>query len=158
MATCVGTVANGSPIDTTAGAKSFTVNSTDVAGNGAPTATASYNSSYSISLLYDPTKAAKSGSTIPIKIYLANAQGQDVSSSGIVVTALQVVKISNSTTSDVLDAGNSNPDNNFRFDSTLGTSGGYIFNLKTSGLSSGTYRLDFKVTGDTVTHSSRVRR
>jgi hypothetical protein len=153
VATCVGTVPNGSPIDTSAGPKSFTVNSTDVAGNAAPTVTASYNSTYSIGLLYDPTKAAKSGSTIPIKIYLANAQGQDVSSSGIVLTALQVVKISNSTTSDVLDAGNSNPDSNFRFDSSLGTSGGYIFNLKTTGLSSGTYRLDFKATGDSVTHS-----
>jgi len=41
------------------------------------------------------------------------------------------------------DAGNANPDSDFRFDPTLGTSGGYIFNLKTTGLTTGTYNLYF---------------
>jgi hypothetical protein len=51
------------------------------------------------------------------------------------------------------DAGNANPDNNFRFDSSLESLGGYIFNLKTSGLASGTYGFTFTVTGDPTTHT-----
>lgn len=42
---------------------------------------------------------------------------------------------------------------NFRFDSTLGTAGGYIFNLSTSGLAGGTYRLQFTAPGDPESHS-----
>src|SRR5258708_1638388 len=52
-------------------------------------------------------------------------------------------------------AGSSNPDSNFRFDSTLGTSGGYIFNLDTSGLAAGTYALSFTVSGDLTLHSAQ---
>lgn len=46
--------------------------------------------------------------------------------------------------------GNANPDNNFRYDSTLGPTGGYIYNLSTKGLSTGTYALTFSVSGDPV--------
>ncbi len=51
------------------------------------------------------------------------------------------------------DAGNSNPDLDFRYDPTLGPSGGYIFNLKTTGLGSGTYSLNFSAAGDPASHS-----
>jgi hypothetical protein len=51
------------------------------------------------------------------------------------------------------DAGSANPDNNFRFDPTLGTTGGYIFNLKTTGLATGTYAVSFVATGDPTTHT-----
>lgn len=44
------------------------------------------------------------------------------------------------TTSEVPDAGNSNPDQNFRYDAGLA---GYIFNLKTTGLTSGSYTVNF---------------
>ena len=47
------------------------------------------------------------------------------------------------------DAGNANPDFNFRYDVTLGPSGGYIYNLKTTGLASGTYMLTFTIAGAT---------
>jgi hypothetical protein len=33
----------------------------------------------------------------------------------------------------------------FRYDSTLGQTGGYIFNLKTSGMATGTYNLNFTI-------------
>ena len=46
------------------------------------------------------------------------------------------------------DSGNANPDQNFRFDPTLGSTGGYIFNLKTGGYAPGTYKLDFTVGGE----------
>jgi hypothetical protein len=51
------------------------------------------------------------------------------------------------------DAGNANPDSDFRFDSTLGPSGGYIFNLKTTGLIGGTYGFTFTASNDPTTHT-----
>ena len=47
----------------------------------------------------------------------------------------------------------SNPDNNFRFSSTVGSSGGYIFNLGTAGLTTGTYNLNFTVGNSPQTYS-----
>ena len=46
--------------------------------------------------------------------------------------------------------GSANPDSNFRYDATLN---GYIYNLSTSGLSSGTWQLNFKVAGDPIPHA-----
>jgi endoglucanase Acf2 len=48
------------------------------------------------------------------------------------------------------DAGSANPDSAFRFDAA---SGAYIFNLKTTGLQTGTYALSFTATGDPTTHA-----
>jgi len=57
----------------------------------------------------------------------------------------------------VTDSGNANPDNNFRYDGTLGPSGGYIFNLstkspspalgQTTSLSMGTWNLNLTIAG-----------
>jgi hypothetical protein len=102
--------------------------------------------SYNVCLLYDPTRAVKSGATYPIKFYVCNVSGADVSSPGVVVNAAGIYQ-SGSYTGVVEDAGNANPDSNFRYDSTLGPSGGYIFNLKTSGLNTGTFNLNFTVGG-----------
>ena len=52
-------------------------------------------------------------------------------------------------------SGNANPDMDFRFDSTLGTAGGYIFNLSTQGYSAGTFLLHFKATGDPADHTAQ---
>lgn len=157
VATCVGTVANGSNISTSpVGAKTFTVNATDVAGNAA-SKTVNYNVGYGACLLYDPTHAAKSGSTIPVKFQLCDAAGNDVSSSAITVSAAQVVMVSTNASFTVDDAGNANPDNNFRFDGTLGPTGGYIFNLQTTGLATGTYVLTYTVTGDPTTHTTELQ-
>lgn len=75
-----------------------------------------------------------------------------MSSSAIVLHATAVTMLST-----VIGApespGNANPDRDFRFDSTLGASGGYIFNLGTNGLGSATYGLQFTATGDAVVHS-----
>ena len=109
---------------------------------------------YSICLLYDADKATKSGATHPIKFYLCDSAGDDVSSSSIVVHAVGITHVSTAISGEVQQAGNANPDNDFRFDSSLGPSGGYIFNLKTTGLTTGTYTLDFTVTGDTFQYSA----
>jgi hypothetical protein len=115
---------------------------------------ASVGPRYSVCLLYDPTKAVQSGATIPIKLQLCDGSGNDLSSSSITVHATSVTRISTSTSGAVENAGNANPDDNFRFDATLGSTGGYIFNLKTTGLSTGTYKVNFTVTGDSFVYAA----
>jgi hypothetical protein len=102
--------------------------------------------SYNACLLYDPTRAVKGGATYPIKMYLCDINNRDVSSPGVVVNATGIYQNS-SFAGAVEDAGNANPDSNFRYDATLGPSGGYIFNLKTSGLGTGGYTLTFTASG-----------
>ena len=46
--------------------------------------------------------------------------------------------------------GNANPDSGFRYDAALA---GYIFNLSTTGLSTGTYTLNFTVGSDPRAYS-----
>jgi hypothetical protein len=52
-------------------------------------------------------------------------------------------------------AGDAYPDNGFRFVSTLGSGGGYIFNLKTTGLGMGTYNLQFTAGNDPTLHAAQ---
>lgn len=52
------------------------------------------------------------------------------------------------------DAGNSNPDFDFRYDAGLS---GYVYNLKTKGYAPGTYSLAFRVAGDPVTRAVQFR-
>jgi MBG domain (YGX type)/Bacterial Ig-like domain (group 3)/Galactose oxidase, central domain len=139
----------GAPASASAGAYDITVATlTFTSGSGSNynvvknTATKGLTVYYNTCLLYDPTRAVKSGATYPIKLYLCDVNNADVSSPGLVVNATGLYQNS-SFTGSVEDAGNANPDNNFRYDSTLGPSGGYIFNLSTRGLNTGTYRLTF---------------
>ena len=110
--------------------------------------TATLSVSFNICLLYDPTKAVKSGATYPIKIQLCDINGNNVSSAGTVVQAVNVEQVSSSADGDVISAGESSPDNNFRFDDGM-----YIYNLKTTGLSTGVYNLYFTAGDDPVLHS-----
>jgi hypothetical protein len=113
-----------------------------------------FSQPYGVCPLYDPTKAVHSGATIPIKLQLCDGSGNDLSSSSITVHAVSITQVSNSISGAVEDSGNANPDYDFRFDSSLGTTGGYIFNLKTTGLTTGTYNLNFTVTGDSFTYTA----
>jgi hypothetical protein len=90
---------------------------------------------------------------LPVKLTITDAAGANLSSATLVVTAIRLELVSTATSLDVRDSGSANPDGNFRFDATLGTSGGYIFNLSTKGLASGTYRLVFTVSGDPAPHA-----
>jgi len=103
---------------------------------------------FNICLGYDPTKSKQSGSTVPIKIQLCSASGANLSSASIPVRATYVVRVTTNTPAPLEDAGNANPDDNFRFDA-----GSYIFNLKTTGYATGTYLLGFTVAGDPTTHT-----
>lgn len=107
--------------------------------------------SYNVCLLYDPNKAKKSGSTYPIQIQLCDAGGRNVSSPSIVVHAVGVTQLSTNAAGVLDDAGNSNPDFDFRYDAA---SSSYIFNLKTTGFATGTYALGFTAGADPVTHSA----
>ncbi|HEX5873188.1 MAG TPA: lamin tail domain-containing protein [Pyrinomonadaceae bacterium] len=112
------------------------------------TDTATLSVTFNICLLYDPEKAVKSGGTYPIKLQLCDVNGNNVSSADIVLQALNVQKVSSSIDGDVITSGSSNADNNFRFDN-----GSYILNLKTTGLSTGVYKLFFTAGADPVVHS-----
>ncbi len=110
--------------------------------------TATLSVSFNICLLYDPNKAVKAGAAYPIKIQLCDANGNNVSSADTVLHAVNVQHVSTSAFGDVLTAGNANEDNNFRF-----SDGTYILNLKTTGLSTGTYKLYFTAGDDPTLHS-----
>jgi hypothetical protein len=117
----------------------FTASSTD---------TATLNVTFKICLLYDPNKAVKSGATYPIKVQLCDINDNNVSSSSIVLNAVGVSQVSSTSMGEVISAGESNADSNFRFDN-----GSYIFNLKTTGLGTGTYNLYFTAGSDPVVHA-----
>ena len=110
------------------------------------------NVQYSICAQYDQTRSVHGGATFPIKIQLCDVDGNDVSASSITVHAIAVIAVSG-TSGPPEDAGNANPDDDFRFKQGFGPTGGYIFNLSTDGLATGTYALQFSVSGDAVLHT-----
>ncbi len=133
------------------GVHSITVRVTD---NGVPSysdeETITVTVNYSMCYLYDITKSHKKGSTIPVKLYLCDTAGNNVSAPGTVVNATGIVKVDASASTAVLeDSGNANPDFNFRYDAGLGAGGGYIFNLstKTPGYNTGSWKVVFTVNG-----------
>jgi hypothetical protein len=158
LASCIGEVPDGDAVDTSAvGSKTFTVNAEDNAGNGT-SKTHHYTVKYGICLLYDHTKAHQANSTVPIKVFLCDADGNNVSDPGIVVQAKSLGKQDSVTVGAPEASGYANPDDNFRYDAALdGGNGGYIFNLSTKSpspalgqqgkLGSGTWKLSFEVGG-----------
>ena len=153
-----------------AGSYAVTCTATDLAGNTA-TATASYDVGYAVCApkaddehgssgdhshgdsghgskeSHDrraggPRKGDESGRTIPVKISLCDANGVNVSSRSITVTAVGL-----SPTGTLDDSGHANPGNVFR-----SVDHGYLFNLSTKGLAPGDYTLDFTVAGDPTLH------
>jgi pectin methylesterase-like acyl-CoA thioesterase len=151
-ASCVGTVAGASPLDTnTPGAKTFTVNTTDEAGNET-TKQVNYTVGFRLELLYEVEKVHKAGSTVPIKLQLLDNAGANLSSADRVLHAVGVSLVSTDTYGTVSDAGNANPDNNFRF-----ADDSYIFNLKTTGYAPGTYQLYFTVGADPFVYTTQFK-
>jgi hypothetical protein len=120
---------------------------------GSYTATVTVVPTYSVNPLFDQTKAVKSGSTIPIKLQVLDSNGLNASSSGLVLNAQRLEWISTQTLTEVGYSDNANADTNFRYDSTLGETGGYIYNLQTTGLASGQYRLSFTIGGGSTLYS-----
>jgi hypothetical protein len=104
---------------------------------------------YGTKLLYKPPMSGKAGSSVPVKIALVNAAGQNVSSSSLAVQALCVVVTGAATTcsgTPPISYGAGTP---FTYLASLAPGGGYQFNVKTTGLSSGpTYQLLFRAGGE----------
>lgn len=156
-ASCEGTVASASPLDTaTAGAKTFTVNTSDVAGNQT-TQTVNYTVGFALARLYDENKEHKSGSAVPLKLQLLDHAGANLSSAERVIHVVGVGLATTNTYGPPSAPGNSNPDQNFRFDQSLGETGGYNYTLKTTGYAPGTYRLHFTVGTDPQVYTTQFR-
>ena len=88
LASCVGDVANGSPIDTSSvGAKTFTVNAEDHAGNTA-SLTHHYSVIYNFSGFFEPVdnpptfNVVRAGARIPVKFSLSGNQGLNIFAEG----------------------------------------------------------------------------
>jgi hypothetical protein len=118
---------------------------------GSTSAALTQNVAYGVCVLYDQTKSVKSGAVTPIKLYLCDLSGNDVSASTIVVHATQITSVSGFSGPPEAP-GNANPDSDFRYDITQGPSGGYIYNLSTKGLASGTYSMNFTAGNDPTVH------
>jgi len=110
------------------------------------------NVQYAICAQYDQTRSVQSGATFPIKLQICDASGNNLSSPAIVVHATAILAASG-VAGPVQDSGNANPDNDFRPTGGSGQNAGYIFNLSTDGLATGTYALQFTVQGDPVLHT-----
>jgi len=150
LATCTGAVASGAAINTaSAGTHTFTVHATDNAGNPAASSV-NYDVTFGVCVLFDQSKANKAGSAVPVKLQLCDGSGGNYSSPATAVTATGLTLVSTSAGFAAQDSGNANPDSNFRYDASLA---GYIFNLSSKGLPTGTYLLHFKVQGDPADHT-----
>lgn len=156
IVSATGTLTSGAIIDTGAvGAKTFTVTATDNAGNTA-TQTASYTITYNFLGILPPIRTDgssifKAGSTVPVKFWIADANGNYVSTA---IANLTYQKI----TDEILGAieepestSVANEGNTFRYDSTDNL---YIFNLGT-GMNTGTYQLNINLDDGTV-HTVRI--
>jgi microsomal dipeptidase-like Zn-dependent dipeptidase len=153
VSTCLGTLANGAAIDTTlVGPRTFSVSAVDQVGNSS-SASVDYVVAYGICPLYDTTKAKPAGSTVPLRFQLCTNSGANLSSPSILVSAVDVTLASIEAPGPVEPAGNANPDSNFRYDASLGGTGGYVFNLGSAGLGTGTWRLRFRASGDPTLHT-----
>jgi hypothetical protein len=104
---------------------------------------------YKITAVFDQNQPHQSGSTIPIKIEVADALGNNVGSSSLPVVAVSVVGPGGNPVP-LTAPGNSQPGNLFTFDPTTGT---YQFKLNTKGYKPGTYTLFFTVGDDPTLHS-----
>jgi hypothetical protein len=136
---CTGTVPNGGALSTAlVGTKVFTVTAQDQAGNMA-SQLVSYTVGYNLVYLYSTTTPVQAGSTLPIQLQLKDGTGHNVSSASLILTAVNV-----DGGLPAQSPGNSQPGNQFRYDASIGGSGGYQFNLKTTGLASGSHTLYFR--------------
>jgi len=145
VASCVGTVANGAPIPTTnPGTYSFSVTATDNVGNTV-TKTVTYTVGYRICL---PIAPFELGRTVVFAVQVCNAQGHNVTTPGLTVTAVTVDN-SIKPVPAVTD-----PNNAFFFVPVLNVD---LYALNSSKLSTGSHTLQITVAGDPQQHSITFR-
>jgi hypothetical protein len=145
VATCTGPVPSGRALDaSTVGMHQFTVNAVDNVGNKS-TKTVTYFVGYAVCLQYDPTHALPP-SVYQFRIELCDNTGTDVSSSSVTVMAFVIMPGAIPPTSPA------QPNNQFVFAGT-GSSGSYLYVLRTAALSPGSYQLHVSATGDPNDHT-----
>jgi hypothetical protein len=147
VASCTGTVSNGATIDTSGvGSKTFTVNATDNVGNKSATQSVSYNVGYASTgtcngdtghqilqpINADGTSVWKSGSTVPAKFRVCDANGVSIGTPGLVTSFKLIQTIVGTTVSNVDETPvSTTPDTAFRWDSTNQQ---WIYNISTKGM------------------------
>jgi hypothetical protein len=149
IASCTGTVANDSNIDTaTVGSKTFTVNAADNVGNTATPLSVSYNVKYATGgtcyggpghailqpINADGSSVFKQKSTVPAKFRVCDYFGNSIGTPGV-VNSFRLIQIISGTADDVDEAVDSTtPDTAFRW-SADGQQ--WIFNITTKKLTPG---------------------
>lgn len=137
------------------GGYTYTVTATDKAGN-TTTRSAAYTATYGFGGFQPPVtldRPFKKGSTIPVKFTLNDGCGGTVTNA---VARLTLQLLSGAEPAgDPIDAVSNVPDsgNVFRYS---GTDGGFIYNLATAGLASGSYRASV-TTDDGQVHAVTIR-
>jgi hypothetical protein len=114
------------------------------------------NVGYLICVLFDQSKPIKREETFKIKVELCDSNGVDVSSPAIKLHATGITQLSGSPgrPGDKDDNDNNRHKySDFRFVKNLGTTGGYVYKLRTEDLAPGTYNLQFIVGSDPTTHT-----
>jgi hypothetical protein len=147
---------NGNLVTLNGGVGKVTVEAADTGNvnyNPAANVDQSFEVSFALCPLYSTTKLNSLGSTVPLKLTLCSTSGINLSSPATTVRSVQLVNpLTGAVVVPVDDSGNANPGGFFRFDPTLAAGGGYIFNLSTKNLATGTWRLVVMATGDNVAH------
>jgi hypothetical protein len=140
LSTCAGAVAAGTRVDTTSvGAHMFRVDASDAVANTS-SATVAYDVTYGVCVVRDLTKP-KNGN-VKVEFTLCDSAGTDLavaSPLAVVATALDGVGIA--------------PAADVAFDKTLGTSGGYRYDVSAKPLAAGTHTLSVNVAGDPAGHT-----
>lgn len=109
---------------------------------------------FKLRALYDETSPAKAGSAVPVKVQVIDGSDRNVSSMGMTLRAATLRHATSGAAAVPAGAGNANPGGMFRYDATLG---GYIYNLKTTGLAPGTWILGITVNGAPPVYELRVQ-
>ena len=107
--------------------------------------------------LFDQAKAVKGGATVPIKIQPRNANGINFSDPNIAVTVISLTRVSDDAHDIFQRSGQESAGGRFHYDSTLGYTGGYVYNLSTKGLAAGAYNLNLMVGNDPTHHAVRFQ-
>jgi hypothetical protein len=149
LASCTGPVASGHALNTSAvGGFSFGVASRDLVGN-ATQSSVSYSVAYNICVLFDPWWPIHSGATFPLVLRVCDFRGTNTSAPSIVLTALGITPAAGLTVPSAAVAAAAHSDV-FRYNPGLKA---YVFNVKTKGLSRGTYQLQFRAGSDPTVHA-----
>jgi hypothetical protein len=149
VATCDGTVPNGSNIVTSpVGTYTFTVNTADKLGNPTSQST-SYNVTYKICLKYDPTKPS-GGRGYVFAVQICDYNNVNLSTINIKLTTTAV----DGNPAKAKPLGNLNPGNVWLYGPGTAPGASYTYNLDTLALSNGSHVLNFTVQGDPVPHTA----